>query len=222
MKTINLALQGGGAHGAYTWGVLDRLLEDDRIEIEGISGTSAGAMNAAVLAAGLTEGGRDKARERLAEFWHGVSEADKLSPVQRSPWDYLTGNYRVDQSPGVHFLQSLVRAFSPYQLNPWNYNPLRGLLDRVVDFEALREASPIKLFIAATNVRTGKARIFHSDDLSTDALLASACLPELFQAIEVDGEAYWDGGYVGNPSIYPLIYHCGSQDVLLVQIIPLC
>jgi NTE family protein len=221
MKSINLALQGGGAHGAYTWGVLDRLLEQPDLRIEAISGTSAGAMNAALLAAGHAAGGPEQARACLAAFWRGVSEMDRLSPIQRTPWDYLSGNFRIDHTPGFHVLQALVRAFSPYQLNPWNYNPLRTLLDRLVDFKALREIDGIKLFIAATNVRTGKARIFRNEHLSTDALLASGCLPEFFQAVEVEGEHFWDGGYMGNPSIHPLIYHCSTPDVLLVQIIPL-
>jgi len=221
MKTINLALQGGGAHGAYTWGVLDRLLAEPDLRIEAISGTSAGAMNAAALVAGYAAGGAEQARACLADFWHGVSELDRLSPIQRTPWDYMTGNFRIDNSPGFQLMHRLVGAFSPYQFNPLNFNPLRPLLESLIDFDALRASDSIRLFISATNVRSGKAKIFRNADLSADALLASACLPELFQAVEIDGEHFWDGGYMGNPAIYPLIYECSVCDVLLVQVIPL-
>jgi NTE family protein len=220
-KRINLALQGGGAHGAYTWGVLDRLLAEPDLRIEGISGTSAGAMNAAVLAAGYAAGGAEGARELLDRFWRGLAKLDRFSPICRTPFDYLTGITPAEKSFGIYMMHGMVRAFSPYQLNPGNYNPLRGLIDELVDFDALKAFEEIKLFIAATNVRSGKVRIFEHQDLSTDVLLASACLPDLFQAVEIDGEHYWDGGFVGNPSIYPLIYRCTAPDVLLVQVIPL-
>ncbi|MBO6783379.1 MAG: patatin-like phospholipase family protein, partial [Alphaproteobacteria bacterium] len=220
-KQVNLALQGGGAHGAYTWGVLDRLLEHPRIEVEAISGTSAGAMNAAVLAAGLSDGGPAGARARLDAFWERISRLDRFNPVQRNFWDWFIGAYHLDLSPGLAFMESLTRTFSPYQVNPLNFNPLRGVLDELVDFDTLRHASRVKLFISATNVCTGRARIFENREMSAEVLLASACLPSLFQAVEIDGEHYWDGGYMGNPALFPLIYGATSRDIVLVQINPL-
>ncbi len=221
-KWINLALQGGGAHGAFTWGVLERLLEDERIEIESISGTSAGAMNAAIFASGYSADGRAGARAALDDFWEQVSHIDRFSPVQRTLWDWLTGGFTLDHSPGFAAFEAMTKAFSPYQTNPLNYNPLRDILRELIDFDLVRHASRVKLFISATNVRTGRAHIFHNADLSPDVLLATACLPHLFQAVEIDGEHYWDGGYMGNPAIYPLIYEATSRDVVIVQINPLC
>jgi NTE family protein len=221
-KRLNLALQGGGAHGAFTWGVLHRLLEDPRIQIEGISGTSAGAMNAAVLACGYAQDGAQGACRLLDTFWHKIAEAGGKSPLQRSPWDRMTNNYRLDNSPSFMIFDLLSRLMSPYQLNPMNFHPLRDVLDEIIDYDLLRHASRIKLFIAATNVRTGKVRLFTSKELSTAALLASACLPFMFQAVEVDGECYYDGGYMGNPCIFPIIYSCESKDIIIVQINPLC
>jgi len=222
LKTVNLALQGGGAHGAFAWGVLDRIIEDGRIEFEGISATSAGAMNAAVLAYGWTQGGRDGAREALASFWRAVSEAgSQYSPYKTMPWAAHLGDFSLDNSPGYLLMDMATRLFSPYQLNPWNFNPLRDVLEKHVDFAAMREHSAIKLFLAATNVETCKVRIFQCSDITADAVLASACLPFMFQAVEIDGEFYWDGGYVGNPAIYPLIYHCDSRDVVIVHLNPI-
>jgi NTE family protein len=220
-KRLNLALQGGGSHGAFTWGVLDRLLEDPRLEIEGISGTSAGAMNAAVLAAGYARNGRDGARQALAAFWQRIAALGSLGPFQPTPWDRATGHRRLESSPGFFLFDMFSRAFSPYEFNPLNLNPLRTLLDDAIDYDGLRHASGIKLFVAATNVRSGKAKIFSNRDLSTDVLLASSALPFLFQAVEIAGQAYYDGGYSGNPCIYPLIYNCESRDVAIVQINPL-
>ena len=211
---IDLALQGGGSHGAFTWGVLDRLLEDESIAFAGISGTSAGAINAAVIASGFARGGRTGAREALADFWRDTSRSG--SPF--SPAD--SGAFAVDRLPGYQWVDSFWRSFSPYDLNPLNLNPLKGLLRRHVDCKVLREG-PMRLFITATNVHTGQARIFTQDDLSFEALLASACLPHLFQAVEIDGEPYWDGGFTGNPALYPLIYDTESLDLLLVRINPL-
>ena len=221
IKRINLALQGGGAHGAYSWGVLDRLLEHPQIEVDAISGTSAGAMNAAVLAPGLAEGGNAGARERLTDFWRHVSLIDKFSPVRRTFWEWLNGGYTLERSPGLAFMETLTRTFSPYQVNPLNFNPLRGILENLIDFDTLRHAQAAKLFISATNVVTGRARIFENAEMTPDVLLASACLPQMFQAVEIDGEHYWDGGFMGNPAIYPLIYGVETQDVVLVQINPL-
>ncbi|MGH2373115.1 MAG: patatin-like phospholipase family protein, partial [bacterium] len=220
-KPINLALQGGGAHGAFTWGVLDTLLEDERIEIEAISGTSAGAMNAAVLADGMMEGGCEGGRRALEEFWSAVSRAALGSPLKRSVWDMMTGNWNLDFSPSYLFLDQLSRLASPYQTNPLNLNPLRDLVLRQVNFERLRRCDCIKLFISATSVRTGKVKVFKHAELSIDALMASACLPLLFQAVEIDGEAYWDGGYMGNPVLFPFFYRCRHPDVVIVQINPL-
>ena len=220
-KPINLALQGGGAHGAYTWGVLDQLLEDGRVVIEAISGTSAGAMNAAVLADGMMKGGVDAAREALADFWRSVSDAARLSPIQRTPIDVLMGNWSLDFSPGYLWSDLLSRMVSPYELNPLNLNPLRDLLEAQVDFERVRAFESIKLFVSATCVRTGKIKVFQHEEMSADVVLASACLPLLFQAVEIDGDPYWDGGYMGNPALYPLIYKCASRDIVIVQINPL-
>ncbi|MGP1394546.1 MAG: patatin-like phospholipase family protein [Inquilinaceae bacterium] len=219
-KRINLALQGGGAHGAFTWGVIDRLLEDGRIDIEGISGTSAGAMNAAVLAYGLATGGHQGGRDALADFWHRTSEAARLSPLRPSPMDrwFTVGN--MDLSPSWMLYDNMSRVLSPYQFNPTNINPLRDVVAATIDFDILCETDAVKLFLCATNVRTGRIKIFKGRELSVDAVLASACLPFLFHAVHVDGEDYWDGGYMGNPPLYPLIYHTDCNDVLLVQINP--
>lgn len=221
-KRVNLALQGGGAHGAFTWGVLDRLLEEDGISFEGVVATSAGAMNAAVLAYGLAEGGRRGAQTALASFWRRVSHAAALGPLQPSPWERLSGARSLENSPAFVLFDMVTRLLSPYQFNPLNYNPLREVLEKSIDLEAVRSARcPLKLHICATNVRTGKIKVFSNDMLSVDAIMASACLPFLFQAVEIDGEAYWDGGYMGNPAIFPLIYSCDTPDVLVVHINPI-
>jgi NTE family protein len=221
---INLALQGGGAHGAFTWGVLDRLLEDDRFEIEGISGTSAGAMNAAVLAYGLARGGADGARASLAEFWDKVAAAAAPSPIKPSPLDRWLSVGNMDFSPSWIAFDNLTRMLSPYEFNPLNLNPLRDVLCEVVDFDWLGDQCAheiVKLFLCATNVKTCKIHVFKGYAVSPEAALASACLPTLFHAVEIDGEAYWDGGYMGNPPIFPLIYDTASSDVLIVQINPM-
>ncbi|MHB2206272.1 patatin-like phospholipase family protein [Methylobacterium sp. CM6257] len=220
-KCVNLALQGGGAHGAFAWGVLDRLLEEDGPTIEGISATSAGAMNAAVLAYGLTVGGRKGARRALDTFWRQIAQAALFSPLQASPWDRIFGNYGLETSVIFPLFDTLARLISPYQTNPLNYNPLRQVLESSIDFAALRRCSVVKLFLSATNVRTGKVRVFGAGEISADAVLASACLPFLFQAIEIDGEHYWDGGYMGNPAVFPLIYECDCSDVVIVHINPI-
>jgi NTE family protein len=221
VKRVNLALQGGGAHGAFTWGVLDLLLEDPRIAIEGISGTSAGALNAAVLACGLSEGGSATARAKLEDFWHQVSELGRLSPLQAAPWDRASGNWNMDHSPIYLAFEVMSRLLSPYQLNPMDYNPLREVLERTVDLACLQACREVKLFVSATNVRSGKIRVFGNPEITIDALLASACLPTLFQTVEIDGEPYWDGGFMGNPPLYPLFYKCDSRDLVIVQINPI-
>jgi len=218
--SVDLGLQGGGAHGAFTWGVLDRLLEESWLMFDGVSGTSAGAMNAAVMADGLAEGGPPQARHALEQFWKRVSDAALLSPLRRGPIEILTGQWTLDYSPIFATLDIAARVLSPYDTNPFGANPLRQVLADSVDFERLVKA-PIKLFVTATNVRTGRGRIFRNADITADVLLASACLPTLFQAVEIDGEAYWDGGYSGNPSMSPLIRECSSSDTILVQINPI-
>ncbi len=220
-KMINLALQGGGSHGAFTWGVLDELLADDRVEIEGISGTSAGAMNAVVVADGLAEGDRDHARNKLHAFWRALSDASQLSPIQRTFFDRLLGNWSLDASPGYLLFDLMSRSISPYDWNPLDINPLRDLLHAHVDFDRVRECERPHVFVTATSVHTGKARIFERADISADAVMASSCLPHMFRTVVIDGEGYWDGGYIGNPALYPLIYHCASRDIVLVQINPL-
>jgi len=220
-KKIKLALQGGGAHGAFTWGVLDRLLADPRLEIEAVVGTSAGAMNAAVLVDGLARGGAEAAREHLHTFWHGVAGLAAASLMQPSPLDRMLGLGNMDFSPTWRVVDVLNKIFSPYELNPSNDNPLRELVERTVDFTRLREGSGPALFVCATNVLTGRLRVFNRSEISGAAVMASACLPTLFQTVEVDGEHYWDGGYCGNPPIFPLIYMGGGADVLIVQLNPI-
>jgi NTE family protein len=216
---IDLALQGGGSHGAFTWGVLDRLLEEEQLRIVAISGTSAGAMNAAVLADGWTEGGAAGARAALRAYWQEVSRAAALSPLQRSPLDRMMGRWTLDTSPAYIAMDLMSRLLSPYDLNPLAYNPLRDILTECIDFDRLAR-SPIKLFVTATSVHTGRGRIFRNADITADVLLASACLPTMFRAIEIDGEPYWDGGYAGNPTITPLIRESDAHDTILVQINP--
>jgi NTE family protein len=220
-KTVNLALQGGGAHGAFTWGVLDRLLEDERLSFEGISGTSAGAMNAVVLASGYHKGGRPGAREALAKFWRSVSHDGRLSPIQRGMMDRLFGNWSFDNNPMFLALDVASRFVSPYDVNPFNINPLRDVLESEVDFEAVRACHEIKLFISATNVRTGKVRVFARDEITSDVVMASACLPFMFKAVEIGGMPYWDGGYVGNPPLFPFFRSTHTDDIILVQTNPI-
>lgn len=221
IKTINLALQGGGAHGAFTWGVLDRLLEDERVRIEGISATSAGAVNAAVLVDGFIDKGAAGAREALAAFWRRVSDAVSLSPLRPTLLEEGADRFNLDWSPGYLFFDLLTRMFSPYQLNPFDWNPLQNVLKEMIDFERLRRHRAIKLFVCATNIETGKIKMFHPHELSVKALLASACLPSLQRTVEVDGGFYWDGGYMGNPAIFPLLDKCESRDIVIVQINPI-
>ena len=220
-RVINLALQGGGSHGAFTWGVLDRLLADKRIFIEGISGTSAGAMNGALLAFGMMHAGRDGARKILRQFWERTSAFSHYSPFQPSILDRMTGNHNLDYSPAYQAFDFVTRLLSPYQLNPTGYHPVRELLDDLIDFDILRKVQHVRLFISATNVRTGKIRVFSIQEISPDVLLASACLPHLFQAVEIDGEHYWDGGFMGNPAMFPLLYQCKANDIMLVEINPI-
>ncbi|EJW09292.1 Ferredoxin reductase [Rhodovulum sp. PH10] len=217
--SVDLALQGGGAHGAFTWGVLDRLLQEPWFRIDGISGTSAGAMNGAVLVSALASGGRANARTALEGFWRSVAEAATFSPFRRTPLDALLGRWTLDTSPVYLFTDLVARVVSPYDFGP-GINPLADVLAGHVAFDAL-ERSPVKLFVTATNVHTGQGRVFSNARITPAVLLASACLPTLFQAVEIDGEPYWDGGYSGNPTITPLVRECGARDTVIVQINPI-
>ncbi|HVV40471.1 MAG TPA: patatin-like phospholipase family protein [Nitrobacter sp.] len=218
-KKINLALQGGGAHGAFTWGVLDHLLADGRLEFSGVSGASAGAVNAVMLADGLARGGPDEARKRLADFWRAASAGGDLPPMQRAVTDRLFSLIPFGTAPIQNWFEAMSRYFSPYELNPLNINPLNELIARFVDFDAVR-GGDLALFVSATNVHTGRLRIFDRAHVSADAVMASAALPFLFQAVEIDGVPYWDGGYMGNPAIFPFLQAPDADDVLVVQINP--
>jgi NTE family protein len=222
VRTINVALQGGGAHGAFTWGVLDRLVEEKDLAFEGLSATSAGAMNAAVFAYGLAVDGREGARKALTGFWKRVSDAAKLGPLQPSPVDRVLGDHKLSWSPIFSLMGFVTRVLSPYEFNPADYNPLRDVVEQSIDFDVLKRPDcPVKLFLSATNVRTGKVKVFAGREISLSAVMASACLPTMFHAVEIDGEAYWDGGYMGNPALFPLIYNCKSTDIVIVHINPL-
>ncbi len=219
-KGVNLALQGGGAHGAFTWGVLDRLFEDDRIWIEAISGTSAGAMNAVVAAQGMYEGGAEGARVRLAQFWKAVSDAARGSLLRRSPLAAMTGDWSLASSPAYVALDMMSRLASPYDVNPMRVNPLRDLVKSHVDFAKVRACEDMAIYVGATNAETGLGRVFQREEITLDAVMASACLPYMFHAVEIDGAPYWDGGYSGNPPLLPFLDHCPSDDIMIVQINP--
>src|ERR1700736_4686536 len=220
-KRINLALQGGGAHGAFTWGVLDQILSDERLSVEGISGTSAGAVNAVMLADGLCRGGCAEAQKRLADFWRAASSSGSLPAIQRAVMERLLSFTPLEGTPVQAWVNAWSRYFSPYDVNPLNINPLKDLIERFVDFETLRANTDLQLFISATNVQTGHVRIFPRDKITADAVMASACLPLFFRAVEIDGVPYWDGGYLGNPVIFPFFRTTATEDVLVVQINPL-
>jgi NTE family protein len=221
VKRINLALQGGGAHGAFTWGVIEQLLSDERLAIEGISGTSAGAINAVMLADGLCRGGRDEAQKRLADFWRSASSNGNLPALQRAVLERLLSFTPLEGTPVQAWLDVMARYFSPYDVNPLNINPLKDLIERFVDFDRLRANTDLQIFISATNVQTGRVRIFSREHITADAVMASACLPNVFRAVEIDGVPYWDGGYLGNPVIFPFFRSTTTEDVLVVQINPL-
>lgn len=219
-KKIAVALQGGGSHGAFTWGVLDRLLEEDRLQIEGVSGTSAGAMNSMALAQGMMKGGAQGAREELHRFWKMMSETAQSSPIQASFLDHLMGQYGFDYSPIYHMVSSFSAFLSPYQMNPFNFDLLRQKLETFFDFKALRSFKGMKAFLCATNVKTSKLKIFSLPEIKIECMLASACLPQLFHATEVDGEFYWDGGFIGNPPLFPLINNCETSDLFVIPLSP--
>ncbi|HSM41662.1 MAG TPA: patatin-like phospholipase family protein [Afifellaceae bacterium] len=220
-RKINLALQGGGAHGAFTWGVLDKLLEDGRFRIEGVSGTSAGAMNAVVMADGFHKAGAEGAREKLYDFWRAVGRHWRFSPIQRTAWDVFMGNWSLDASPGFRLFDVISRFSSPYDFNPLNVNPLLDILNEEVKFSRVRACTEIRIFLAATNVHSGKVRVFETPEMSAEVVMASACLPHLFQAVEIDGVPYWDGGYMGNPALFPFFSQTETEDILLIQINPI-
>ncbi len=223
-RRINLALQGGGTHGAFTWGALERLLEDERLEFDGVSGTSAGAMNAAMFVQGLAQGGRAGAISLLERFWRQIAGGHALSPLQNTPLERMLWGHDLTYSFAYNAFDAISRLVSPYQANPFNseFNPLRQVVEEFLDWETLRaDPKAIRLFVSATNVRTGKPRVFTRAEISPDVVLASACLPNVFKAVEIDGESYWDGGYVGNPAIWPLYYERGAPDIVLVQINPM-
>jgi NTE family protein len=220
VKTINLALQGGGSHGAFTWGVLDRLLEDDRLAYDGVTATSAGGVNAVVLADGLAAGGREGARTALRKFWTRLSETSSSSFIAPSFFDQLNPNFGLDNTPNYVFIDALSRLLSPYQLNPFDTNPLKDLLNAEINFERVRTQKVLKVYLSATNVRTGKVKVFQREEIDADHVLASACLPFMMKAPIIDGDAYWDGGFMGNPAIFPVIYGCTSPDVLMVHLTP--
>lgn len=221
-KKLNLALQGGGAHGAYTWGVLDRLLEEEDIVIDSISGTSAGAMNAVALADGYLSGGREGAKQKLAQFWGAISQAGGVfNPTNANEIERFSNGWNIDGTLGYTWFDMLTRMFSPYQFNPLNINPLQQILDGMIDWKRLQKGGDIHLFLTATSVHSGQARVFSCHEITQNVVLASSCIPFFFQAVMIDGEPYWDGGYMGNPSLWPLIYKSKTNDVLLVQINPI-
>ncbi|MEN8236581.1 MAG: patatin-like phospholipase family protein [Pseudomonadota bacterium] len=221
-KTINIALQGGGSHGALTWGVLDYLLEDGRLDIEGFSATSAGSMNAVAYAYGKMVGGNKGARECLEMFWRHMNGTGQLfSPVRQLPWEKLGHQWNMDYSINFHLFEAFTRLFSPYQFNPANFNILKMVLEETIDFDALRDCQNTKLFINATNVQTGKVKVFKTNEIDVDVIMASASLPFLFHAVPIDGQTYWDGGYSGNPALFPLFYHTDSRDIVIVHVNPI-
>lgn len=222
LKAINLALQGGGAHGAFAWGVLDKILEDGRIDIEGISGASAGSMNAVVLAHGISKGGREGAREALHNFWEAISETgQRYNPIRRMPWETMLYGSKSDNSWAYTWFKLMVASFSPYQFNPFDFNPLRDVLESQVNFERLNQCQSVKLFLSATNIRTGKVKVFRTENITAEVVLASACLPSLFKAVQIDDQYYWDGGYMGNPVLFPFFNHTKARDIMIVHINPL-
>ncbi len=222
IKKINLAFQGGGSHGAVTWGVTDRLLEDDRIEIDAISGSSAGAVNAVAVAYGLHKNGCEGARETLEQLWKAVSDAGEYySPVRANPFPVDFGANDLLNAFSYQMFETFTRALSPYQFNPFDINPLRDILDQCIDFDSLRTCTKTKLFVATTNVRSGKVHVFNTNEVSTDVICASTCLPFLFKSVEIDGEHYWDGGYMGNPVLYPFFYEAQAADIVIVHVNPI-
>ncbi len=220
-KRLSLALQGGGSHGAFTWGVLHRLMSDPRIYIDGISGTSAGAINGVVMVDGFIKGQRQGAIDALDGFWHELADHCMIPRLNLGTLFGMPQSWRVDREPAFVWMDFVTRLFAPNDLNPMDLNPLRDMLLRRIDFATMRQRTEIKLFVTASNVKTCRARIFRTPEMQAECLLASACLPLMFKAVEIDGEHYWDGGYLGNPAISPLIHECGSSDIVIVRINPM-
>lgn len=221
-KSINLAIQGGGSHGAFAWGVIDKIIEDGRLKVDGLCGTSAGAMNASVYAYGNMTGGPEGARKALHDFWKNISEVGtSLNPLKQTPLNDLMGGWQAVNSFAFSLFEIMAQTLSPYQFNPFNINPLRDVLEKSVDFDVLRECQETRLFISTTKVSTGKVRVFTTNEITLDVIMASACLPQLFQAVKVNGDYYWDGGYMGNPALFPLFYHTDTRDVIIIHVNPL-
>jgi NTE family protein len=219
-KIVNLAMQGSGSHGAFIWGVLDRILEDGRLAFDGVTATSAGAVNAVVLADGLARGGRDGARQQLRSFWETMSKAAAKSVIAPSPIDQLNPTFGLEHTPAYLWNEMITRVMSPYELNPSDANPLRDLFNATIDFERVRRQKTVKVFLCATNVRTSKVKVFAREELTAEHVLASGCMPIKMRAPEIDGEHYWDGGFMGNPAIFPVIYNCDAPDVVMVHLTP--
>ncbi|ARN84487.1 patatin-like phospholipase family protein [Candidatus Nucleicultrix amoebiphila] len=217
-KKVSFALQGGGSHGAFTWGVLDAIFEDGRIDVEGVVGTSAGGMNATATAYGFIKDGPNGARQSLKALWGEIGEQGRKSPLKPNPMDKLVQNYDISGTPMFKMMQFVSGALSPYQLNPHGGHPLDPVVSKLFDFKVLQGSKDVKLFLCATHVATGKVKVFTGKELTKDAVLASACVPTLFKAIEINGEFYWDGGFIANPAVYPLIYNCESTDIVIIQI----
>ncbi|MBX9977693.1 MAG: patatin-like phospholipase family protein [Alphaproteobacteria bacterium] len=221
LKPVAIALQGGGSHGAFSWGVMDRLLEDGRFKIEGLTGTSAGGMNAVAVAQGLMKGGNQQAREELRNFWQEISNVGKHSSLNnRGPVDKMMGKYTMYNSPGFMIFDLLSRMFSPYELNPSGHDPLKETIEKCFDFDKLRKYKDCKVYLCATHVFSGRLKVFSLDEMRVECLLATACLPTIHNAIKVDGEYYWDGGFIGNPVFFPLIYNCETPDIIMIQLNP--
>lgn len=215
-KYINLALQGGGSHGAFTWGVLDRLLEEKNLKIEGISGTSAGAINGALIATGIITAGRQEAQKNLDRFWHSIAN---IAP-QAIIFPFLSWTPNTFFPFGFWF-DYLSQLFSPYDINPFNYNPIQSILRECINFECLRKTDKIKIYVSATNVETNRIKVFENKDICLESLLASICLPNISQAVEWNEKFFWDGGFMGNPILEPLIYNCTSKDLMIVHVNPI-
>ncbi|GHU11539.1 alpha/beta hydrolase [Alphaproteobacteria bacterium] len=219
-KRISIAMQGGGAHGAYTWGVLDRLLQEKDLVVEGVSGTSAGGMNAVATAQGIIQGGNEGGRQLLDKYWHVMSDAGRSSIFKPGVLDILANKYTMHNSPGFLMFDFISKIMSPYQMNPSGADPLKDLINKLFDFDVLKDDDSVKVFLTATHVYTGKLKMFGNKDLSAEALLATACLPTIHAAVMVKGEYYWDGGFIGNPAIFPLINECNTADVMIIKLNP--
>jgi NTE family protein len=219
-KKIAIGMQGGGAHGAFTWGVLDYILEDGRLDIEGASGTSAGGMNCLALCQGMAEGGKEGARKSLYRYWKILSEKSKKMGMVPTPMDKFKGGYGISTNPLFTLMGMISKNMSPYEWNPKNQNMLADLVKELFNFKTIAAFEELKVFLCATNVRTSKLKIFSGNEITPEAVLASACLPVLFQAVNIEGEDYWDGGFIGNPAIFPLIYNCKTPDIVVLLLTP--